>query len=294
MIEVCHASSSGISITYNYWNIQFFTFSGGEEYVKIGSTVLEVNSNSRIYIKAIVKSSTDLIRLVLLKDAIDRKFPLRPVCLMLPYIPYARQDRVCNDGESLSIKVLANIINSMNFMKVIVVDPHSDVAPALINNVHIVTQYQVFASLNGYSNIDPTNAVIISPDAGALKKSYSIAKSFGIKDVIRADKIRDVECGYIKETKLYASLDDLQGKNVWIFDDICDGGRTFVELAHELKLFNPNSLNLCVTHGIFSKGLSELTRLYDKVFCSTLLNNDSLLLDNSKFKVICPNSYLLF
>jgi ribose-phosphate pyrophosphokinase len=97
--------------------------------------------------------------------------------------------------------------------------------------------------------------VLVSPDAGANKKTFEVAKYFST-NFIRADKLRDLTTGQIKETIVYA--DDLTGKTAVILDDICDGGRTFIELAKVLKAKGAAKVILFVTHGIFSAGLDPL------------------------------------
>lgn len=84
----------------------------------------------------------EVMQLALLKDAISRYFVgLTPKFeLVLPYLPYARQDRVMVDGESFSLKVFCNMINSMGFDSVEIHDCHSDVGVSLLNNVVNVPQ----------------------------------------------------------------------------------------------------------------------------------------------------------
>jgi len=86
----------------------------------------------------------------------------------MPYVPYARQDRVCVPGESFSIKAFAALINMLAFDRVIVVDPHSDVVAAVIA--------RVMSSARGKS----LASTMCSIDAGrghrCLRLSYAGAK----------------------------------------------------------------------------------------------------------------------
>jgi len=85
--------------------------------------------------------------------------------------------------------------------------------------------------------------------------------------VIDASKVRDVKTGEILYTSVNYQEGGLKGKNVLIVDDICDGGRTFIELARVLENYNEaNSVDLYVTHGIFSKGLGVFDGLIDKIY----------------------------
>lgn len=180
-----------------------------------------------------------------------------PIELILPYLPYARQDRVCVKGEAFSLKVLGNFINSLNFDKVVILDPHSPVAEAVIDNVKVVTQLDIIFAFKPFrERVFNNECVFVSPDAGSNKKVSVLAQCFGHREFIRADKLRDLETGKIKETIVYA--DDLNGCDVVIADDICDGGRTFIELAKVLKNKNAGKIILYVTHGIFSQGFKVL------------------------------------
>lgn len=234
-------------------SVDYSTFKGGEEHVRINGHV----GVDDVTIVAKLKNSRNIMQLVMLKDALYN-MGCKIVDIYMEYIPYARQDRVCNHGEALSIKVFANLINSCNFNKVFVTDPHSDVATALINNVVIIDNSEIIEELSCSYN------VIVAPDAGALKKVHSMAKELEITEVITATKIRDTMSGEIVETKVDYS--GIEGKHVLIYDDICDGGRTFIELAKVLRKGNPKSIDLCVTHGIFSKGTTVILEHINHIY----------------------------
>lgn len=233
------------------YEVEKFVFSGGEVSVKLPD--IPECDNIRVVWNA--KTSNDVISLLMVSNAIKNSAVLKNtiVDLTLPYVPYARQDRVCNKGEALSIKVMCDLINYCGFNSVTIEDPHSDVTPALINNCIIKSQSDVFKlnipTINKMFDID--SCILVSPDAGSNKKIQSIAKLLN-KDFIRADKVREVSTGQIKETVVYC--DDLQGKDCLIVDDLCDGGKTFIELAKVLKQKGACKVGLYVTHGIFSKG----------------------------------------
>lgn len=229
-----------------------FVFNGGEVSIKLKDNLKFKYESKIITIIARVQSSEELIKLALIKNALDLEFKF-PVDLILPYIPYARQDRVCDKGESFSLNVFTDILNSLNFKSVTVFDPHSDVAPALINNVRVISQFDIFdKNTDLISYVMKNIGVFVSPDAGANKKTAKLAGYFGHQEFVRADKLRDLTNGQIKETVVYC--DDLDGRNVMMVDDIADGGATFCFLAKELKKKNAGKIILFVTHGIFSKG----------------------------------------
>lgn len=241
--------------------VKTFLFPGGEIGIKVeieGFTYRAIQAPYQTIV-ARLQTANDVMALVMATDAVRRLDHATPLRLFMPYVPYARQDRVCVPGESFSLKAFGNLINSLGFERVTVVDPHSDVVGAVLDNVEIITQLQ---AINRYQDLIKmvlsSRAVFVSPDAGANKKTSELAKYFAHHEFIRADKKRNLETGAIIETVVYA--DDLTGRTVVIADDICDGGRTFIELTKVLRAKGATKVILYVTHGIFSKGLEPLIK----------------------------------
>jgi len=242
-------------------------FSGGEIQVFIDNVppfiVGDVTIDARIH------NANQIMELVVLTDALRRAtMNNNKIHLILPYMPYARQDRVMNPGESLAVKVFANILNSMDYASVTVYDAHSDVTPALINNVIPITSTTLLFRIP----IDKRDCVLVSPDAGANKKVLSTAKAYGL-DMIRADKMRNTKTGEITGTIVY-SEEHIGDRNFLIVDDIVDGGRTFTELADKLKPLTNGKIYLYVTHGIFSKGMDVFNGKIDQVFCPFVFDDN--------------------
>jgi ribose-phosphate pyrophosphokinase len=242
-------------------DIQNFIFSGGEVYVRIGKNETQrVVLNNQKYdgplnITARIQNSDSFFYLANIKDALDGMFPDAPKRLFLPYLPYARQDRVCNSCESHSLKVFCGLLNYLKFDKVTVCDVHSDVSLALIDNLIHISRLDIINNWREFTN-RAIGCVMISPDAGANKKTSEIAKYFNHDSFVRADKLRDLSTGEIKETIVYC--DDFKGRDVLCADDIIDGGRTFIELAKVCKAKNCGKFVLYATHGIFSKSTNCL------------------------------------
>ena len=235
-----------------------FLFPAGEVGIQLKTTNYAYKYTKAPYqtIVARLKNSNDILRLLNVVDAL-RRFDPTPIRLFMPYLPYSRQDRVCNDGESFALGVFVKLINSMGFEKVTIADPHSDVSTAIIDNVNVLSQIDIIGKFDAFTKrVMQRDVIFIAPDAGSNKKISKLAGYFSHTDFLRADKLRDLATGNIKETIVYA--DKLDGQTVIIVDDICDGGRTFIELAKVLKKKGAAKVVLFVTHGIFSKGSKPL------------------------------------
>lgn len=254
--------------------VRSFNFSGGECQISLAG----IEIGDQVGVSAFLNSSDEIMRLFLAIDAIRRVNAEVTIELHIPYFPYARQDRVCNAGEALSLEVMAKLINDLACESVIIEDPHSDVTAALIKNVRVLSQADIISrSRTMMSLVQEKNLVLLAPDKGATSKTEAIAEAFKNKNMpvqaMFAQKIRDVTNGKITETII---PEGLEGKNILVPDDICDGGSTFVELAKKLKACQAGDLYLYVTHGIFSKGLEPLRAGFKHVYCrnSFIQNNN--------------------
>lgn len=261
-----------------------FTFPGGEPHIKLDYIVPK--KDMQITITHRIQSFNDIGLLLIAVDAVRRTFNPKKLKLFLPYFPGARQDRIMVSGEAFTLKVYANLINSLNFDKVYILDPHSDVTPALIDNVKVLSNH--FFIQKCIFNIGRTTnsiPVIVSPDAGANKKIKELAMFIGGVKVVKCDKTRDVDTGRI--TGFEAYTDDLKGQSCLIVDDICDGGGTFNGLAAELKNKGAGKLYLAVSHGIFSKGFVDLNKNFDGIYTTDSYPN----IDNEAFCLENDNKY---
>ena len=161
------------------------------------------------------------------------------IALYLPYCPNARQDRVKVSFDVFTLKYFAEVINSLNFDYVEVVDAHSSVTPALIDRC-----INTFPELPLAQAISQSKAnVLFFPDEGAMKRYSQQAGMpylFGVKS-------RDWETGEIKNIHIIGEIQHTPF-NILIVDDICSKGRTFYESALKLKELGANEISLYITH----------------------------------------------
>lgn len=252
------------------------TFPGGEVHVRINDEAFK-RTPTLIRITAHLRSVTDQMALFMLTDALRRACKA-PIHLDMSYVPYARQDRVCNSGEALAAKVFCQMINAQGYESVTIFDPHSDVVPALLDRVVVKDAAEAIDHVLGRPEFS-NGAIFIAPDAGAQKRVMKLAKTFGVEHVACAEKVRDTKTGEILGVDL--DFDFPAGKPALVIDDICDGGATFIALSEHIttKCAPDGPLFLYVSHGIFSKGVDRVAKRYDRVFAGynwTGLNHPNL------------------
>ena len=251
--------------TWETLNAKTLTFGGGETHVTLHDTGHAANILCRF------GGNKDITDLFIYVDAL-RRYGYTVIQLFIPYFPGARQDRVCNPGEALTVKVYADLINQLKLNRVHIFDPHSDVAPALIDNV-VVHKNHDFVSSALTEIATGSSAVLVSPDAGANKKIFDLAKAlvfdhYRVMDVVRADKLRDVTTGKIIETTIY--VETLEGKTCIIVDDICSYGGTFCALAKKLKEKGAEIVYLITSH---YEDVADLQKLKDNGIARVFTTN---------------------
>jgi ribose-phosphate pyrophosphokinase len=200
-----------------------------------------------------LSSSHEIMRLLIVTDALHRMVDVGHVSVFFPYLPYARQDRVCHNGEAFSLEVFANLINSQSYKSVITYDVHSDVAKYKIDRLKVFDNHSLVRAAIAF---DAEQAILVGPDAGSAKKIQSVWEYLQLPHIPITFFKRRSPDGSIKSIE--AQWANLGGKQVYIVDDICDGGRTFMALAEKLKEMYASKIYLVASHGIFSYGVDQI------------------------------------
>ena|SRR5687767_7085071 len=209
---------------------------------------------------AVVCSLTDSIQIMHLlqtSNALDH-LSVKKKKLVIPYLMAARYDRLMQHGDSFDLEVVAALINSCGFEKVLLFDVHSEVAVRLIRNSTSIRNRQM---VEQYRLPD---AVLICPDAGAKRKIDDYLNwNENLSGIVYCSKKRESSTGKI--TLEVSDPQKCEDRNCVIIDDICDGGATFLAIAEQIR---PKHLTLIVTHGIFSKGFAALEKSFDEIIVS--------------------------
>jgi ribose-phosphate pyrophosphokinase len=167
--------------------------------------------------------------------------------LIMPYLPYGRQDKEIGDESTFALYPFADFINSLAFEKVLILDPHN---PKLCER--LFRRYEEIPIED--NQLENEYDVICFPDKGAFDRYKDRFKG---KAAIYGSKTRERKTGKIINISIEG---DCKGKSVLMVDDICDGGATFIKL-HGLLIENgATKTGLFVTHGIFSNGLEPLKK----------------------------------
>jgi ribose-phosphate pyrophosphokinase len=246
----------------------------GQQSIKITEVPVDFKEADSVEILSRMNSFRDVEVIICAAKAL-RGLEVKDVSLFIPYCIGGRSDRKFEEGSINYIKeVIAPIINLQNFSKVTVMDPHSDVLEACINNFDKESNFELVDFALAHLGGNPDTYTLVSPDAGAMKKVYAVSEHTKIRDIIVASKVRDTSTGKIVYTDVPATMSHAL-KEFIIVDDICDGGRTFVEIAKNIREKFPDAkVYLIVTHGIFSAGYHELAKHFTGIYTTDSIHAD--------------------
>lgn len=230
MLGVKVAKELGI----NSINTEFKTFPDGENYLRIN---LEdeslIQGNEVIIIQSTGPSASGnqnarVVELAMMIDSVKRMGASK-VTVIVPYLAYARQDKIFRPGECPFAKVLLRMINSLGIDEFYTVDVHE---PKILNELNCKTinidSMKVLA--DHVKSLGAKDIVVVSPDKGAVERSKTFAKFFGQNVPVEFfEKKRDVKTG---EIVMSGEL-GLKDKDVVIADDIISTGGT---MANAIKL----------------------------------------------------------
>ena len=167
--------------------------------------------------------------------------------LYIPYCPHARQDRIKSEEDTFTLKYFAEVINSLGFDEVCVLDPHSSVSEALIDNIVVKSPKKYITKIiedNFMTEISLNKFSLFFPDEGSMKRysgMFNNPYTFGLKR-------RDWKTGEIQGLDVIGDEKFIKDKTILIVDDISSRGGTFLHSARKLKELGAKKVYLYVTH----------------------------------------------
>ncbi|NLZ81529.1 MAG: ribose-phosphate pyrophosphokinase [Clostridiales bacterium] len=192
------------------------------------------------------------------------------VNVIMPFLYGGRQDKRIN-LESLDCAVALQELVSMGVSNIITFDAHD---PRIVNAIPLAGfdnftppfQFIKALLLNDIKlKLDSEHLMIVTPDEGGMDRAVYYANVLGVNMGMFYKKYEHS----IHETgeNAYAEFtflgDSIEGKDVIVVDDMIDTGKSLLEVCKELKLRKANRIFICVTFGLFTKGLNAFDEYYE-------------------------------
>lgn len=206
-----------------------------------------------------------LMELLIMIDAC-RRASARQITAVLPYYGYARADRKTAGRESITAKLVANLITEAGANRVLAMDLHA----AQIQGYFDIPFDHVYGSpviLNYLSRKGLSDLVVVSPDVGGVARARAFAKKLGDAPLAIIDKRRQAH----NVAEVLNVIGDVAGKTAVLVDDMIDTGGTIAAAAQLLRKEGARQVYACATHAVLSYPAVE--RLSSGVFEEVIVTN---------------------
>jgi ribose-phosphate pyrophosphokinase len=192
-----------------------------------------------------------LVEFTLMADALKR-IGVREITAVIPWLGYSKQDKVFRPGEPLSVKIIAQILQTVRLERVITFDLHN-LAILGFFEVPVVNLSSKQLFIDFFKSRIDERTVVVAPDAGAVKNSTAFAYELGL-DVAYINKKRDLVTG---DVFIQGINRDIADHRVIIVDDMIVTGSTLIEVAAFLKAHGARSVEVAATHHLYVPGVQE-------------------------------------
>ncbi|WP_018297499.1 ribose-phosphate diphosphokinase [Corynebacterium lubricantis] len=182
-------------------------------------------------------------------DALKRGSAKR-ITAILPFYPYARQDKKHRGREPISARLIADLLTAAGADRIVSVDLHTDQIQGFFDGP--VDHMHAMPILTDYikERYPLDNLMVVSPDAGRVKTAEKWANALGDAPLAFVHKTRSID----EANKVVANrvVGDVEGKNCVLLDDMIDTGGTIAGAVGVLKEAGAKSVLIATTHGVFS------------------------------------------
>lgn len=219
-----------------------------------GETYLKFNVNLKnkvvILIQSFYGNVNDCLIETFFAAKTARDLGAKKIILVAPYFPYLRQDKEFRTGECVSIKSVADYIDSC-IDEIFIIDPHLHRKNTL-NDIFKIKSYKLSANrlIANYIITNLKNPILIGPDFESYKWAKESANFIGSESIIlekRRCSPRKVKISHDE------NLEIIKNRTVVIVDDIISTGNTLLETIKLLKKYAPKSITCIGVHGIFTE-----------------------------------------
>lgn len=258
-------------------------FASNEIYAKPGETVRNVDV-------FVVQTGTqnvneDMVELFIMLDAFKRSFAAK-VHVIIPYFPYARQDRVAAPREPISAKLMADLVSKAGADHVVTFTLHSDQEQGFFDfPVDNLTARNLFAEYFKKKNLK--DLTIVAPDVGSAKEAQRMAKILNCELAI-LNKFRSAH----NVSEVTHLVGNVSGRTCLLYDDLVDTAGSVANGAAVLRKHGSNKdIYLAATHPVLSLDAAKKLRkakFKEIVFTDTIPVPKNKMLPNMKILSVAP------
>ncbi len=249
-------------------------FADGELYIQIQESIRGCD----VYLiqPTCYPVNSHLMELLIMVDAC-RRASARQITAVMPYYGYARADRKTAGRESITAKLVANLITEAGANRVLAMDLHS----GQIQGYFDIPFDHVYGSpvlLDYLASKQLSDIVVVSPDVGGVARARAFAKKLNDAPLAIIDKRRQAH----NVAEVMNVIGDVKGKTAVLVDDMIDTGGTITEGARILRQEGARQVYACATHAVFSPPAVE--RLSSGLFEEVIVTNTIPVPEENRFE----------
>jgi ribose-phosphate pyrophosphokinase len=224
---------------------------------------------------------------MILKTAIQaaKMANARNITAVIPYYPYGRQDKP-KTREGVTASMVARELEDVGANKIITLDLHNDAISGFFRKATLENLRASMQIINYIKeNMDIGNLTIVSPDAGGAERANFYAKSLGLS-LAMLHKERDYSKPNVVEKM--SLLGDINGKNVFIIDDILDTAGTLINAIKKLKEEGAKEIYFGASHALLNgPAVERLNDAYMKKLINGVIATNTIF-HSEEFKINSP------
>ncbi|MFA6907297.1 MAG: ribose-phosphate diphosphokinase [Candidatus Micrarchaeia archaeon] len=168
---------------------------------------------------------------------------------IIPYLPYARQDKIWKHGEALSAEIVLQMLSAAGFTSVATFDCHFLKKAGVFTYKGLqLRNFSLSEELVAYFKVRKPNALFISPDQGA---SYMVDEADGKSMVKKRGEYKHHKKQAVRQVESLEANFDVKGRDVVILDDMIAGGGTMIRATKAVLAQGASSVCCGCTHGLF-------------------------------------------
>lgn len=252
-------------------NIEIKAFPDGDGYIRIPKITDAAGEEVFLFQRLYPNQNTSILNTILILDVLRRVGA--KTTLVVPYLPYSRQDKLFLEGEALSAQIICDLFANAGVNKLITLDCHfmkkeGEKSYSKLNILNISANKLLIE--HARSKFGDSNFEIISPDQGA---NYLVS-GYGGKSMakVRGDYSDGKEVH--REVGSLQRQFDVTDKNILVLDDMISTGGTMIKAVENLRRGGAKKIICAATHGFFLKdSLEKLNLISDSVFTTNSILN---------------------
>jgi ribose-phosphate pyrophosphokinase len=186
-----------------------------------------------------------LMQLLLMIDAFKRASAWR-ITAVVPYYPYARQDRKDRPRVAISAKLVADLLETAGSSRVLTLDLHAPQIQGYFN-VPVDHLFAAPVMVEYFKKKLLGPVTVVSPDAGGVERARYFAKKMDAPLAIVDKRRIDVNVSEVMHL-----IGDVEGRPALVIDDIIDTAGTLVKTAEALRENGATRVLAAATHAVLS------------------------------------------